>query len=169
MPGIVRYYTLRYTLPMTGKERIDILRYLTAQQDNICTYCNLPFTDSNPPTLDHKIPRIAGGADNLDNLQALHRLCNTRKGKKINGISVYSPSLKTQTARTIARTLAELGHTIDFIAEHLNTSTRQAYRYLDGTKITKLTRPKLPTRPQPKISAAAIYRVLIEQGSLSSL
>lgn len=43
-----------------------------------CAYCHGPGAD----TADHIIPRSKGGPDTLDNLQAAHRVCNSRRGTR---------------------------------------------------------------------------------------
>jgi len=44
-------------------------------------YCGKPFSETSPPTIDHKIARIKNGDDSLENLQLLHHICNITKGK----------------------------------------------------------------------------------------
>lgn len=52
-------------------------------QDNVCLRCKEPFTEQNPANRDHIVPVSLGGDLVLDNVQALHRSCNTSKGAKM--------------------------------------------------------------------------------------
>ena len=60
-----------------------ILDYLLRKQSNVCGICGSIFTSISPPTLDHVVPRSLNGIDRLENLQAVHNICNMRKGNKI--------------------------------------------------------------------------------------
>ena len=49
-------------------------------------FCKEPydFTDpNNPLTIDHVIPRAAGGGDELENLVLSHRRCNNKKADRL--------------------------------------------------------------------------------------
>lgn len=35
-------------------------------------------------TIDHKVPKIKGGSDNIENLQLAHQQCNQKKGCQYN-------------------------------------------------------------------------------------
>ncbi|MDR2457920.1 MAG: HNH endonuclease [Clostridiales Family XIII bacterium] len=67
------------------KNKNTILR----EQTN-CAICGLPVNktlskfDPYAPQVDHIIPHIKGGSDDLDNLQLTHRICNLQKGTKTN-------------------------------------------------------------------------------------
>jgi 5-methylcytosine-specific restriction endonuclease McrA len=52
-------------------------------QNNSCGWCDCFFDDSNPPERDHVIPVSKGGALTFENVQALCRSCNSKKGNKI--------------------------------------------------------------------------------------
>ena len=43
----------------------------------------LPHTDEMSFVVDHVIPLAKGGADNLSNKKAAHRLCNSKKRARI--------------------------------------------------------------------------------------
>lgn len=57
-------------------------------QENICVICGKRFTKKNPPTRDHIIPVFAGGAFVMENTQAVHGPCNSKKGKKIDKTNI---------------------------------------------------------------------------------
>ena len=63
---------------LTAAEWQDILD----EQDNCCAICGREFTDDDPPTRDHIIPVVKGGGLTRENVQALHRSCNSRKGAR---------------------------------------------------------------------------------------
>lgn len=59
-------------------------RYEIAKRDgNNCALCGKPIGDINYATLDHIIPRHAGGSDTIDNLQLAHYRCNVDRGAPI--------------------------------------------------------------------------------------
>jgi 5-methylcytosine-specific restriction protein A len=45
-----------------------------------CAECGLPATVTDPLTVDHRVPLADGGTNDLSNLRALHRSCNSRLG-----------------------------------------------------------------------------------------
>ena len=51
---------------------------------SICGICHLPFYEKCLKNIfiDHIIPRSVGGSCNVDNMQLVHRYCNTSKGSK---------------------------------------------------------------------------------------
>lgn len=55
------------------------LARLLVDWDTQCFYCDDPFGDSNPPVVDHYIPRAKGGSDDYDNLRPACAACNTSK------------------------------------------------------------------------------------------
>ena len=63
--------------------KVEIIKFLVERDGLVCSYCGLliedPF-DGRRVHVDHRIPRVKGGSSEVDNLQLLHALCNTRKG-----------------------------------------------------------------------------------------
>ena len=53
-----------------------------------CPYCKKPIKTQDEFTIDHIIPRAKGGMDNIENLQPMHKLCNSDKGCEIPTITV---------------------------------------------------------------------------------
>jgi 5-methylcytosine-specific restriction endonuclease McrA len=50
-----------------------------AEQNNICTRCNLPIKETDDYEGDHIIPWTAGGKTIPENLQILHKRCHQLK------------------------------------------------------------------------------------------
>ena len=68
-------------------KRKRILRELFNIQGGLCAYCEKPMdinrcNTPNSPTIDHVIPRAAGGCDSAFNLVCACRACNNAKGDK---------------------------------------------------------------------------------------
>lgn len=49
---------------------------------------DLPSTDPMSFHRDHKIPLSRGGADTLENSQAMHKICNLAKGDRDHGPTI---------------------------------------------------------------------------------
>lgn len=45
-----------------------------------CPYCHKPIVTQEDLTIDHIIPRSKGGKDDVENLQPMHKACNSEKG-----------------------------------------------------------------------------------------
>ena len=60
------------------------IKILLRKDGEMCQLCKVQFTAEELKTrevnVDHKIPRLLGGSDFLENLQVTHRRCNTLKG-----------------------------------------------------------------------------------------
>lgn len=69
----------RHRLPPRGREHRQVRAMVLATATR-CAICLLPPFPDDPLTFDHIVPRAAGGATSLDNAQAVHRSCNSRKG-----------------------------------------------------------------------------------------
>ena len=67
--------------PLTGKWRNEIKDILYGKQGGDCNGCHVHFLKNNL-TVDHKIPKSAGGTDHPDNLQLLCGNCNSIKGDR---------------------------------------------------------------------------------------
>ena len=60
-------------------------RQLWEEQEGICALCDQPMPDDPASVhVDHVVPKIRGGADTLDNLQAAHVACNLSKCNRDN-------------------------------------------------------------------------------------
>lgn len=62
-------------------------RLIVLDRDNwSCSYCGVALIESkvanNAATVDHLVPRSAGGTDDVYNLVACCRVCNAKKGVK---------------------------------------------------------------------------------------
>ena len=62
---------------MGGRGYRRLSRRLDADQDNLCRYCGERMHDD--VTVDHIYPVHLGGGDEIENLQAVHSACNSRK------------------------------------------------------------------------------------------
>lgn len=45
-----------------------------------CPYCKESITTQDDLTIDHIIPQALGGKDDIENLQPMHKKCNSKKG-----------------------------------------------------------------------------------------
>ena len=95
---LVRYieYTCWTTLTSRQSQRLEHLRnikhcsirglrslYKIAIDNYVfpeCPYCKQSITTSDDLTIDHFVPKAHGGQDNLENLQPMHKECNSLKG-----------------------------------------------------------------------------------------
>lgn len=48
-----------------------------------CPYCKKSITTQEDLTIDHIIPQALGGTDDIENLQPMHKKCNSNKGCKM--------------------------------------------------------------------------------------
>ena len=56
--------------------RIAIANYLYPE----CPFCKRPIAYQDDLTIDHITPKSKGGTDNIENLQPIHKECNSKKG-----------------------------------------------------------------------------------------
>jgi hypothetical protein len=63
---------------------VEVRGALIQRDGSICAYCRVPLGKGtgNNTTLDHRVPRSAGGSDDIDNLVLACRPCNTLKGSQ---------------------------------------------------------------------------------------
>ena len=82
-PDFRRRHTAR---TMAGRRRT--IKALVKQQNGQCAFCGEKFTEGNgrkekrAPHLDHIWPQAKGGANSIENYQALCQQCNLSKGAK---------------------------------------------------------------------------------------
>lgn len=57
---------------------------ILSSQKNKCAICGCNFDKITPATMDHIVPLSKGGIHSSDNIQALCRVCNSRKSNKID-------------------------------------------------------------------------------------
>ena len=53
-----------------------------------CPYCHKSIINQEELTIDHNIPKSQGGTDNIENLQPMHKKCNSDKGSLMPEIKV---------------------------------------------------------------------------------
>ncbi len=63
---------------------------LLKRQAGRCAWCKLCFTDTDILEKDHRVPRIRGGKEELDNLQLLHRHCHDQKTRQDGSMAARS-------------------------------------------------------------------------------
>jgi len=70
---------------MNKHERQQIILTLIDRDGYKCAFpgCIRPFSEEDPPTIDHWIPRDAGGQDVISNYKLMHFVCNNIKGNSI--------------------------------------------------------------------------------------
>lgn len=54
-------------------------RRLLQRDGAACWWCSSPFTDEDPPTIDHLVPHRAGGSSDDDNLVLACGPCNNHR------------------------------------------------------------------------------------------
>ena len=67
----------------------------------VCPWCEEYIYDINDFTWDHIVPKVAGGADSLDNLQPMHKHCNNAsKGECVYQVD-YRYDIQSELEHTI--------------------------------------------------------------------
>jgi len=67
-------------LVVSRKEKVQLI---VERDGPDCFLCKQPFTKKQGITLDHWIPKSAGGTDEVSNLRLAHKKCNTLKSDLI--------------------------------------------------------------------------------------
>ncbi|MBO7066035.1 MAG: HNH endonuclease [Alphaproteobacteria bacterium] len=81
----------------------------------VCEYCQCPINDPNQLSIDHIQPTSKGGGNNVENLQPMHCVCNSRKGNQIEELVVSGPTPpnKRRSKRRFHRTERVSGHDVE--------------------------------------------------------
>lgn len=76
---------------MTGRKASTTRAILLKRDGDLCYWCACRFTEANPATQEHLVPRSAGGTDALTNLRLACERCNAERGyaqdPHINGVT----------------------------------------------------------------------------------
>ena len=67
-------------LLLSKKDKLKIVR---SRDGSSCAICHKEFKSNSEITLDHWIPKSAGGTDDTSNLRLAHKKCNSWKGDRI--------------------------------------------------------------------------------------
>jgi len=65
---------------LSRKERIELI---IERDGPDCFLCGEEFTKNQKITIDHWVPKAAGGSEELENLRIAHKICNVRKSDLI--------------------------------------------------------------------------------------
>jgi len=78
-----RVYEHKYRRFDKGGLLFEDWKSILESQDNCCAICKRAFSDDLPPQRDHILPFSMGGRLVKENVQALCKPCNARKGNKL--------------------------------------------------------------------------------------
>lgn len=84
----------RHKRRAASKQVVNDLSYeeweeILENQNHKCAHCHTQFTVNFQPTIDHIIPVSRGGGLTADNVQALCRRCNSKKGDRLESELIY--------------------------------------------------------------------------------
>lgn len=72
-----RKMSLNSMPPRISRDYHTLQNLLTRDGDR-CFYCGAPFSDEDPETIEHLVPRCFNGPDHISNLVLAHEACNKR-------------------------------------------------------------------------------------------
>lgn len=76
---------------------------LLIKDGNKCIYCENKFKDVEDATIDHILPKIKGGTNNINNLGLACSECNREKGNLL--LTEYIRAKELKVTRILARYL----------------------------------------------------------------
>ena len=68
---------------MKELSRQERVHFILKRDGAHCVICDKPFMPNSEITIDHWIPKAAGGSDDLENLRLAHKKCNVWKGDRV--------------------------------------------------------------------------------------
>lgn len=80
--------------------RQETIVFLQKRDGFLCFLCKKPFAHGERPTVDHWIPRAAGGSEEFDNLHLMHKSCNTKKADLVPNPDGTLPKREKSNFRT---------------------------------------------------------------------
>jgi 5-methylcytosine-specific restriction endonuclease McrA len=80
---------------------------IIAEQNNSCAHCRKPFTLEMAATRDHIVPVSKGGGLTYENVQALCKSCNSRKGDRFECDLPYLRTRVETTTTTSVRKITD--------------------------------------------------------------
>lgn len=67
-------------------------REMAREQDWVCPLCGGDLRDGRQVNVDHIIPKSLGGSNHRDNRQAVHLVCNLKKGAEMPRLPRPTPN-----------------------------------------------------------------------------
>lgn len=152
-----------------GTGRLAKIRALIARDGAVCFYCEHELLDPDHtsldqsqwwPTLDHLLPRVAGGTNDLDNLVLACKTCNVRKGEHLALLVEVIVRLRGKVAE-----LTEGRESDRIFIDHLQWELFDAgLGEMPGyTELTRTPHRKKWKRPKPRLADAALFCELGER------